>query len=75
MSRRIPGPQNVLYVVFLVTCAMSVGVALLLVWGAEPTEFLLRLLGTTGVLALGSALTMSATHLAADRRSKHDDDG
>ena len=65
--------QAVLYRVFLVSCTTASALGLLMIWGVEPAEFLLRVLGTCVVVAVATAFTMSATRLVAGRPPEDDD--
>ena len=63
----------VLYRLFVVTGAIGVGLALVVIWGlAEDPRtviFLSRVMGTCLVLAVTSAFAMSASQLVGSRRS------
>ena len=76
MSRSKARLQAVLYRVFLVTCTLATAIALLLIWWLDPDREawvqLLRVLGTCVVLAVASALTLSATRLVAGRAPEDD---
>jgi Tfp pilus assembly protein PilN len=69
--------QLVVYLIFLVSCAMASVLGLLVIWGVEPRNdtgvLLMRLLGTCVLLAIASALTISTTRLATGRGPKDDD--
>ena len=74
MSRQRSTLQLVLYPVFLVSCATASALGLVMIWGGEPSILVFRLLGTSIVVAVASAFTMSATRLVAGR-APEDDDG
>jgi hypothetical protein len=58
--------QAVLYPVFLVACGAGSLLALLFVWEVlAPSKLLARVLATAAVIAVASALTMSATRLVS----------
>jgi hypothetical protein len=59
--------QTVLYPLFLVTGCVAVVLALLMIWGMEPTKFMGRLAVTCAVLAVGSGVTMSVSRVVAGR--------
>ncbi len=68
--------QGVLYRVFLATCTIATILGLLAIWGFVPMGeegvLLARLTGTCIVVAVASALTMSATRLVAGRPPEDD---
>ena len=78
MSRSKARLQAVLYRVFLVTCTLATVIALLLIWAIDPDHgtwlwrLSIRLLGTCVVLAVASALTLSATRIVACRAPEED---
>ncbi len=67
--------QQILYLVFLLTGGTATLLGLLLIWGLTPNgpdPWLARVLGTCIVLAVASALTMSATRLVTGRPPEDD---
>ena len=57
--------QAILYPVFLTTCAITMLLALLLLWEVvEPSRLLVKVWGTAAVTTIAVAFTMSATRLA-----------
>lgn len=60
-----PRLQSWLYRVFLLSCMTATGLGLLVIWGVEPTRLLGRVLGSSLVIAVASALTISANRLMA----------
>lgn len=78
MSRSNARLQTVLYRVFLVTCTLATVIALLLIWAFDPEHgtwlwlLSMRLLGTCVVLAVASALTLSATRIVVGRAPEDD---
>lgn len=72
MHRRRSKLQLVLYPVFMVSCATAAAIGLVIIWGGQPGTFVLRVLGTSIVVALATAFTMSATRLVAGRAPEDD---
>ena len=72
MSRDKSKLQISLYRLFLVCCTLGSVLGLLLIWGVELSTFWLRVLGTSAVVALASAFTMSATRLVSGRPAEDD---
>jgi len=61
--------------VFIITGAIAVVIGLLLIWGfrPDPGGVIVQVLGTCIILAVASALAMSATRLVQGRPSEEDD--
>ncbi|MFY9343905.1 MAG: hypothetical protein WAT39_15550 [Planctomycetota bacterium] len=76
MNRTTPPLQAFLYRVLVVACAVATVLGLLLIWGLEPERELgrelMRVLGTCVVLAVGSAITLSATRLVSGKAPEDD---
>lgn len=73
MNRKRSKLQRVLYPVFLVSCAIASALGLVMIWGVEPSILVVRLLGTSIVVAVSAAFTMSATRLVSGPAPEHDD--
>ncbi len=54
-----------LYPVFLISCGLATALALMLIWGDRPDKLQVRLLFTCCVIAVASAITMSASRIVA----------
>ncbi len=76
MNRTTPPLQAFLYRVLIVTVAGATAMGLLLVWGFEPEgklgNVLMRVAGTCVVLAVASAITLSATRLVSGKAPEDD---
>jgi hypothetical protein len=57
--------QKTLYAVFLVACLGASTLGIMMVWGFEPTRFMVQILATLAIVAMATAFTMSANRLVA----------